>query len=151
MTGPIVLVLRLLSLAALYAFLGLALWTMWQSLRRASDAAGTNRVPVLRVEIKQPGRPSVSRSFAQPEVLIGRDPLSDVQLKDRAVSTWHARLSFHDGRWWIEDLGSTNGTRINRERLTGATVLVGGDEIKCGSARLVVALPDEAGLGLDPQ
>ena len=53
----------------------------------------------------------------------------------------HARLSFHDGQWWIDDLGSTNGTRLNRERVMGATVLVTGDEIKCGSTRILVKLP----------
>jgi hypothetical protein len=145
-TGPIVLVLRLIALAALYAFLGLALWIMWQALRRASDAASVGRVPTLRLEIRQKGFPAAYRNFAQPNVLVGRDPLADVSLKDRAVSTMHARLSFHDGQWWIDDLGSTNGTRLNRERLMTGTVLAGGDEIKCGSTRLLVTLPDEVAL-----
>jgi pSer/pThr/pTyr-binding forkhead associated (FHA) protein len=145
-TGPIVLVLRLLALAALYAYLGLALWIMGQTLRRASDAASTARVPVLRLEIRQKGQPAASHNFTQSEVLVGRDPLADVPLKDKAVSTRHARLSFHDGHWWIDDLRSTNGTRLNREPLTGATVLAGGDEIKCGSARLLVSLPGQGAL-----
>ena len=141
MTGSVVLLLRLLALVALYAFLGWALWIMWQTLRRASDTGGLSIVPRLRLEIRQKGQRPVSRFFTQPEVLVGRDSLSDVALKDKAVSTRHARLSFHDGQWWIDDLGSTNGTRLNGERLAGATVLTSGDEIKCGSSRLLVTLP----------
>lgn len=149
MTGSIVLLLRLLALAALYAFLGVALWVMWQALRRASDAANLGRVPALRVDIKQKGQPAAARSFTQAQVMIGRDPLSDILLRDKAVSTRHARLSFHDGQWWLDDLGSTNGTRLNRERLVGATVLVSGDEIKCGAARLLVTLPGQSDLELE--
>jgi pSer/pThr/pTyr-binding forkhead associated (FHA) protein len=148
-TGSVVLVLRLLALAALYAFLGFALWIMWQALRRASVSTGVGRVPALRLEIRQKGQRSASRSFAQPEVTVGRDPLADIPLRDKAVSTRHARLSFHDGQWWVDDLGSTNGTRLNRERLQGATVLAGGDEIRCGSARLLVALPSERTLDFE--
>ena len=148
MTGPIVLLLRLLALAALYIFLGAALWIMWQALRRASEAASVGRVPALRLEIRQKGQPSAARTFTQAEAIIGRDPLSDIPLTDKAVSTRHARLSFHDGQWWLDDLGSTNGTRLNRERLLGATVLVSGDEIKCGAARLLVTLPGQRDLKL---
>ena len=144
MTGAVVLLLRLLALVALYAFLGSVLWIMWQTLRRASDAAGPARVPKLRLEIRLKGRRPVSRSFTQTEVLVGRDPLADIALRDGAVSTRHARLSFHDGQWWLDDLGSRNGTRLNRERLQGATVLISGDEIKCGSSRLLVTLPGES-------
>jgi pSer/pThr/pTyr-binding forkhead associated (FHA) protein len=119
---------------------------MWQSLQRASTAGGLGRVPPLRLEVRQKGQPAAVRSFMQAEVIVGRDPLSDIPLKDKAVSTRHARLSFHDGQWWVDDMGSTNGTQLNRDRLLGATVLIGGDEIKCGSTRLMVTLAAEKGL-----
>lgn len=141
MTGAIVLLLRLLALAALYAFLGWALWVMFHTLRRASDAGGLASVPKLHLEIRQKGQRPVSRIFTQTELLVGRDPLADISLTDGAVSTRHARLSFHDGQWWVDDLDSTNGTRLNRERLVGATVLATGDEVKCGSSRLLITLP----------
>ncbi len=148
MTGPVVLLLRLLAMGALYAFLGVALWIMWQALRGASDAASLGRVPAMRLEIRQKGHPSVARSFAQAEVIIGRDPHSDISLNDKALSARHARLSFHDGQWWLDDLGSTNGTRLNRDRSVGATVLMTGDEIKCGSTRFLVTLPSGGDLRL---
>ncbi len=148
MTGPIVLLLRLLAMGALYAFMGVALWIMWQALRRASDAASFDKVPAMRLEIRQKGEPASTRSFAQAEVIIGRDPHADIPLNDKAVSAQHARLSFHDGQWWLDDLGSTNGTRLNRDRVVGATVLITGDEIKCGSTRFLVALPSGRDLRL---
>jgi len=140
MSGPIVLVLRVLLALALYAFLGAALWLMWQELRRTSARVGSSRVPAIRLEIRAKKRLPVVRAFSQPEIVLGRDPLSDVQIADQAVSARHALLSFHHGQWWLDDLGSTNGTRLNRDRLTGPTVLTSGDEIKCGQAHVVVSL-----------
>ena len=137
------LLLRLIAAAALYAFLGLALWMMWQELRRTAILAAGQKVPPIRLEIRARSQPSSVRLFAQSEVVLGRDPLSDVPLTDKAVSARHARLSYHHGQWWIDDLGSTNGTRLNHEQLEGATVLTSGDEIKVGSARVLVTLPGE--------
>ena len=141
MTGPMVLALRLLAAAALYAFLGFALWMMWQELRRTAAQAGGHSVPPIRLEVNARNTRPLVRSFTQTDVILGRDPLCDVPLSDRAISARHARLSFHDGQWWIDDLGSTNGTRLNRERVLESTVLISGDEIKCGSAKVLVSLP----------
>ena len=149
MTGALVLVLRLLALAALYAFLGFALWIMWQSLRRAVDAANAQQVAPLGLEIRKRGHAAANQNFRQAEVIVGRDPRSDLALNDKAVSSRHAKLSYHHGHWWIDDLGSSNGTRLNRDPVLGATVLVSGDEIKCGATRLLVRLPTEPDLELE--
>lgn len=140
MTGTIVLVLRLLLAISLYSFLGIALWTMWQELRLAGNQAARPRVPPLRLEIRARRRAPVVRGFNQSEIVLGRDPLADVPLADTSVSARHALLSFHDGQWWLSDLGSKNGTRLNQEGLIGPTVLTNGDEIKCGQTRLLVEL-----------
>jgi transcriptional regulator with GAF, ATPase, and Fis domain len=50
--------------------------------------------------------------FTGGEVLIGRDPPASVLLPLPAVSRQHARLSFDGERWWLEDLGSRNGTLV---------------------------------------
>jgi len=52
-------------------------------------------------------------SGAQSEVLIGRHRGCDVVLVDLSVSRRHVRLVFRDGRWILQDLDSTNGTRVN--------------------------------------
>ena len=145
MTGLAVLVLRVLALIALYAFLGLALWIMWQELRRGLSAASGSGSPPIRLEVRSRNREAIVRQFTQSEVLLGRDPTSDVPLADRAVSIQHAHLRYHHGQWWIHDLGSRSGTRLNRQKLEVPTVLTTGDEIRCGGVRVLVTLP--AGTG----
>jgi hypothetical protein len=146
MTGAVVLVVRLIAAAALYAFLGLALWIMWQELRQAASLASPRRIPPIRLEVRGRGQKSFVRLYSQPEVVLGRDPLSDLALTDKAVSARHARLSFHDGHWWVEDLKSMNGTRLNRERVVTSTVLTTGDEVKCGGVKVLITLPEDADL-----
>lgn len=58
------------------------------------------------------------REFAGPEVRIGRDPACEWCIESgNSVSAVHARMLFRDGRWWLEDAGSRNGTFIGRHRL----------------------------------
>jgi pSer/pThr/pTyr-binding forkhead associated (FHA) protein len=140
MSGTLVLVLRILLAAALYLFLGLTLWMIWQDLRRAGYQAIRPRVPALRLEVHARGADPFFRVFSQPEVTLGRDPVCELQIEDEAVSARHAKFSFHHGQWWIEDLHSTNGTSLNSIKLTTATVLTDGDEVRCGKALLHVKL-----------
>jgi len=144
MSGTLVLVLRVLLALALYAFLCLALWMSWQELRQASARTVQPHVPPLRVEVHAAGADSFARAFAQPQFTLGRDPTCDLCIDDEAISARHAKFSFHHGQWWIEDLHSTNGTRLNEAKLTTATVLTNGDEIGCGQALLLVALDEHA-------
>ncbi len=66
---------------------------------------------------------------------IGRSPDCGIFLDDVTVSRKHAVLVKQGGRWAIEDLGSLNGTFVNRERVDSA-VLSDGDEIQIGKYRL---------------
>ena len=76
--------------------------------------------------------------------VIGRDPEAAVWLDSSLVSCRHARLVVSDTTGLtIEDLGSHNGTFVNGERLDGVRRLVHGDEIRAGSARIVVHDPPE--------
>ena len=77
--------------------------------------------------------------------LLGRDPVCDFQIKNETVSARHARLSYHHKQWWIEDLNSTNGTFLNEEPLYTATVIVSGDEIRCGQVDILVSIGDKSG------
>nr|WP_187361340.1 FHA domain-containing protein [Phytoactinopolyspora mesophila] len=54
-------------------------------------------------------------------VTFGRGDDCTFPLADEYISTQHARLRFHEGQWYVEDLGSTNGTYIGNDRLTRST------------------------------
>src|ERR671928_1135054 len=60
-------------------------------------------------------------------VVVGRLDTCDIPIHDKSVSREHARLSQLPGGYVVEDLGSTNGTLVNGERITEATVLRPGD------------------------
>jgi hypothetical protein len=62
------------------------------------------------------GRP-VRRQFFEPAV-IGRDPANDIQLADRRVSRVHALLHAEDQVWKVRDVGSSNGTFLDGEKVT---------------------------------
>ncbi len=68
---------------------------------------------------------------------IGRAPECELVLKDNRVSRRHARLAARDGVLVLTDLGSTNGTRVNGNRVT-EVVLGAGDRIQIGETSLVV-------------
>jgi len=65
-------------------------------------------------------------------ILIGRADDSTLVLDDDYASTRHARLSFSGGEWFVEDLGSTNGTYLDRAKVTGPTRVPPGVPIRIG-------------------
>ena len=74
------------------------------------------------------------------EVTVGRSPGCAVPLDDDTfASSIHARVFRRSGELWIEDLGSTNGTFLNDERLDVPARLRRGDRVKVGSTILEVA------------
>lgn len=73
-------------------------------------------------------------------MLIGRAPGCDLTLTSPRVSAKHARLTFDAGTWWVEDLGSTNGTRVDGKRIRARTALHQGTEITIGGETLRVTV-----------
>ncbi len=69
-------------------------------------------------------------------VLIGRANDSTLVLTDDYASTRHARISLQDGVWFVEDLGSTNGTYYGQRRLDGPTPLELGVPVRIGKTVL---------------
>ncbi|MBP1702703.1 MAG: hypothetical protein H6Q38_1810 [Chloroflexi bacterium] len=134
--------LRLALILALYAFLFWAVYTMWRDLKRQSENITAEEIPVIELGLELPDGWTTQR-FAVAEILIGRDPACDCQLDDMTVSAHHAKLEFHHSQWWVEDLGSTNGTFLNQENVNTATVLAAGDELQIGQVKLKVDLGKE--------
>jgi adenylate cyclase len=69
------------------------------------------------------------------EVVVGRSGSATVQIDGDLVSRRHARFYEEDGRWYVEDLGSRNGTLVNGERAT-TSLLKNGDVVMIGYGRL---------------
>ena len=63
---------------------------------------------------------------------IGRSGEADVQIEDRYASGLHARIFSRDGRTYVEDMGSTNGTLVNDATLRGEVELIDGDVVRIG-------------------
>ena len=74
--------------------------------------------------------------------LIGRSTEA-LPISDTTVSRRHAELTPDDGKWYLRDLDSSNGTFVNGKRITGRVELLPGDQIRCGSTLLsFAATPD---------
>lgn len=142
-SGIVFLVLRLLLAASLYAFLGWALLTIWRDLRASGQLISAPVIPPITLTPLESdkGEPQM---LDTPEVFIGRSSSSNYPISDDTVSARHARLSYHHQQWWVEDLRSTNGTYLNDEPVSVPTVIVSGDELRCGQVSLLITI-DEKG------
>jgi pSer/pThr/pTyr-binding forkhead associated (FHA) protein len=77
-----------------------------------------------------PGRPTV----------VGRDTLNDVPIPSERISRRHCQIEpTADGMFVLVDLGSSNGTLVNREKIQGRKVLMGGEYIQIGDVLLQFA------------
>jgi hypothetical protein len=76
------------------------------------------------------------------QLALGRDPdMADIVVMDPAISRRHCILSKAAGVIMLEDLGSTNGTFVNDERVHGTVEIGLGDNVRVGSTRLYMTLP----------
>lgn len=144
MSELILLGLRILAVIALYAFLGGTLILLWRSLQQDTLALASRQVKPLDLLVSSPDEEDRLLHFIQGNVAIGRDPDCDCVLTHGTVSARHARLAFHHAQWWVDDLLSTNSTKLNDEPLQMPTVVVNGDTIKCGQITLTVIFKTEA-------
>jgi pSer/pThr/pTyr-binding forkhead associated (FHA) protein len=67
---------------------------------------------------------------------VGRTEACAIRLSDSYVSQVHARLYGKDGSWFVEDLGSTNGTYLNDRRVVQPVEVHAGDVVKVGKTVL---------------
>lgn len=86
----------------------------------------------FRLIVRRGPQPNQSHELNKDIVTLGRDITNDIVINDPEVSRHHMRLTRGGGGFTIEDLGSTNGTFINGQRLTGARPLRPGDMVGLG-------------------
>jgi pSer/pThr/pTyr-binding forkhead associated (FHA) protein len=86
-----------------------------------------------RLEILNGGFEGMTYELEADEVVIGRNPTTDITLLDEGISREHALVLFDEDApgYVIEDLASTNGTKVNGKRIRSAP-LSEGDEIQIG-------------------
>jgi len=70
------------------------------------------------------------------QLQVGRADACQIRLGDTYISQFHARIFPRDGTWYVEDLGSTNGTYLNQRKLTGPSELHAGDRLRLGKTTL---------------
>lgn len=140
MSAVLLLGLRIMAAIALYFFIGWTLYLLWRSLQQETAFLASRKVTPIHLTIQTSGESSQTLRFTQGDILIGRDPECEVILDDAAASAHHARLTYHHNQWWLEDLQSTNGTRLNNEMVQTATIVVNGDTLQCGQTVILVNL-----------
>ena len=148
MSESLLNVLKLLLLALVYLFFIRVLRTMWLQVTApaapspATDATvrGSSAAVAApaRLRVVEGAEPKGKTFDLGDEVTVGRASGCQVALTDPAVSQLHARIYRRDGRLYIEDLGSSNGTFVNRKKVASAVAIRRGDRIVLGSTVLEV-------------
>ncbi|MEA2674858.1 MAG: hypothetical protein QOI92_2050 [Chloroflexota bacterium] len=129
-------VLRLIFLALLYGFLWLVVRALVRDLRAAAREP-TRELGRLIVVASPGGEPPTGATFALDAITsLGRDVNNSIVLDDDFVSTTHAALTYRGRAWYVEDLGSTNGTYVNGSQVDGLSPIAFGDEVQIGQVRL---------------
>jgi len=108
----------------------------------SSDLAAIDALPVgsaLLVVLKGPGA-GARFLLNQERTVAGRGPNSDIFLDDITVSRSHASFVKDQGSFMIEDMGSLNGTYVNRKLLREPVLLRNGDEVQVGKYKMVYFL-----------
>jgi pSer/pThr/pTyr-binding forkhead associated (FHA) protein len=137
--------LRIALSLILYAFLALAFWIIWRDLRLTRAQAERRARHRAALIVVSPGETNLLPSDRLPLVpvtTLGRGLANTIVLPDSFASTRHAQLTRRDGRWWLEDLNSRNGTLLNETQLrpNEPVAVVEGDLIGIGGVRLRVQL-----------
>ena len=141
--------LKIFLLLLLYLFFLRVLRAVWAEVNppKTPEAPRPRRE---RSPKRVPGRkhgPPVLRLVAPPELkgrtyeigdetTIGRAAGCQVTIDDSYASQLHARVFQRDGQIYVEDIGSTNGTYLNRKKVTGPMVIQRGDQLQIGNTIL---------------
>jgi hypothetical protein len=127
--------LRIVFLLFLYLFLFVVVRVLVRDLRAAArePEAELGRLFVLAAPGGEPHAGSVFPLDAI--TTLGRDVNNTILIDDRFASSEHAVLTFRGRAWYVEDLGSTNGTYVNGTRVEGVAPVTYGDELQIGQVR----------------
>ena len=139
-------ILKAVFLALLYLFVFWALraaraelGTEPRAVSAPASSAGSDGHPVPRsLALTDEHGASIGAVPLSGAVQVGRSASCEVPLTDTFASSIHARLFARDGSWFVEDLGSTNGTYVNERRVTSPAEIKVGDRVRVGRTLLEV-------------
>jgi len=97
----------------------------------------------LRVRVEPPKAQPFECDLHDAEIIIGRAPSAGLVVADSSASRQHARLYQRDDHWWMEDLGTRNGTWLNERLVKTASILRPGDCIRIGDTVVRLMPPDD--------
>lgn len=143
---PISVALKFGFIAVLYLFVLVIARSALKDLRRtvapAPDATGFHAAPAYAEAPRGPdgwlvverggGLERDQRYDLIGGLSVGRSKEADVRIDDRYASSIHARVFSREGRFYVEDMNSTNGTLLNGATLHGEAELIDGDTIQIG-------------------
>jgi hypothetical protein len=143
---PVSVALKFGFLAVLYLFVLVIARSAFKDLRRtvapAPDATGFHAAPAYAeaprgpdgwLVVERGGGLEQGRRFDLIGGLsIGRSKEADIQIEDRYASSLHARVFSREGRFYVEDMNSTNGTLLNGATLQGEAELIDSDSVQIG-------------------
>jgi FHA domain len=138
---PVAVLLQLAFIAVLYLFLLWVARSSLKDLRRGSarDVAVASELRADRgggpplIVVEGGGGLRAGAVFAvNGSMTIGRSPQTDVQIDDRFASARHARVIEREGVYYLEDMGSTNGTYLNGRRVSAVELLRPEDRFRIG-------------------
>lgn len=150
MSEPLLAVLKFLFLALLYLFFIRVLRAVWAELRpgpavapavaaaprRATPTRGRGGKDASRMRVLEPAEKRGTTYELADELTVGRAVGCGVTVEDSYVSQLHARIFRREGQVLVEDLGSTNGTYLNRRKVTAPIVMRRGDQLQVGKTVL---------------
>lgn len=141
---PLLLILwivRLAFLLLLYVFLFRVVRTLLRDLRAAAREPTTTMGRL--VVLASPGaEPPAGHVFALDAIsTLGRDVNNSIVVDDPFASAEHAVLTFRGSAWYVEDLGSTNGSFVNGHPVSGVATIGFGDELQVGQVRFRLERP----------
>lgn len=141
--------LKIFLLLLLYLFFLRVLRAVWAEVNppKEPEAPRPKRERATRRSPARKHGPPVLRLIAPPElrgrtyelgeeITIGRAAGCQVTIDDTYASQLHARVFQRDGKIFVEDIGSTNGTYLNRKKVTGPMVIQRGDQLQIGNTVL---------------
>jgi len=137
MSDTIIAITKVAFVAGLYVFLFFVARSIkgHVTAERARRPEGADTVPILEVTAPESARRTIE---VRRPIVVGRGTNVDITLDDAFASDRHARFDTAEGRLFVHDLGSTNGTMVNGDRVAERTPLSPGDAITIGGTIMEV-------------